>query len=112
MSGAFISDFYIKSIYWHRKQIEHEEIFRPKVQSILFSAQAALQKIAITRPPKPGVKMRLVTKFELVAKNESKLHALLRNTFNEFARSEANTHQRLASIENIQREIGSSILCP
>ncbi len=101
MSGEFISDFYIKPIYWHGKQIEHEEIFRSKVQSILFSAQATLQKIAITRPPKQGVKMRLVTKFELAAKNERELHGLLRNTFNELARSEANMHQRLASIENI-----------
>jgi len=31
--------------------------------------------------------MRLVTRFELAAKNESELHGLLRNTFNELAKS-------------------------
>ncbi len=54
--------------------------------------------------------MRLITRFEMAAKNESELHCLLRNAFNELARSEPDTHQRrnaLASIENIQREIGS-----
>jgi len=59
--------------------------------------------------------MRLVTKFEMAAKNESELYGLLRNAFNELARSEPDTHQRrneLASIENIQREIGSRALCP
>ncbi len=52
--------------------------------------------------------MRLVTRFELATKNESELHGLLRNAFNELAKSNTNTHQRrnaLASIENIQREI-------
>ncbi len=53
--------------------------------------------------------MRLITRFEMAAKNESELHGLLRNAFNELARSKPDTHQRrnaLASIENIQREIG------
>ncbi len=59
--------------------------------------------------------MRLVTKFELAAKNESELHGLLRNAFNELARSDPNTTERtnaLASIENIQIEIGSRALNP
>ena len=59
--------------------------------------------------------MRLVTRFELAAKNESKLHGLLRNAFNELAKSNPHSHQRknaLASIENIQREIGLRDFCP
>ena len=59
--------------------------------------------------------MRLITRFELAAKNESELHGLLRNAFNELARSEPDTHQRrnaLASIDNIQREIGSRVPYP
>jgi hypothetical protein len=58
--------------------------------------------------------MRLVTRFELAAKNESELHGLLRNAFNELAKSNPHTHQRrnaLASIENIQREITSRAPC-
>ena len=59
--------------------------------------------------------MRLVTRFELAAKNESELHGYLRNAFNELAKSNPHTMARrntLASIENIQREIGSRALCP
>ncbi len=59
--------------------------------------------------------MRLVTKFELAAKNESELHGLLRNAFNELAKSEPNTIERtnaLISIENIQIEISSRAPCP
>ncbi len=59
--------------------------------------------------------MRLVTRFELAAKNESELHGLLRNAFNELVKSNPHTHQRrnaLASVENIQREIGTKALCP
>lgn len=58
--------------------------------------------------------MRLVTRFEMAAKNESELHGLLRNAFNELARSEPDTHERrnaLASLENIQNEIASRALC-
>lgn len=54
--------------------------------------------------------MRLVTRFEMAAKNESELHGLLRNAFNELTNSEHHTMERtnaLASIENIQREISS-----
>jgi len=57
--------------------------------------------------------MRLITRFELAAKNEIEPHGLLGEVFNELTRSEPNTHQRrnaLASIENIQREIG--LRCP
>ncbi len=59
--------------------------------------------------------MRLITKFEMAAKNESELHGLLRNAFNELAKSDPDSIERtnaLASIENIQREIGSRALCP
>lgn len=59
--------------------------------------------------------MKLVTKFELAAKNENELHALLREAFNELARSEPDTYQRrnaLASIENIQSELASRAPCP
>lgn len=59
--------------------------------------------------------MRLITRFELAAKNENELHALLRNAFNELARSDPDSHQRrnaLASIENIQRELASRAMCP
>lgn len=59
--------------------------------------------------------MRLITRFEMAAKNESELYSLLRDAFNELARSEPDTFQRrnaLASIENVQREIGSRAPCP
>lgn len=52
--------------------------------------------------------MKLITRLELAAKNERELYAILREAFNELAKSDANTHQRrnaLASIENIQNEI-------
>lgn len=54
--------------------------------------------------------MKLLTRFELAAKNKTELHGLLRHSFNELAKSNPNTYQRtnaLVSIENIQREIGS-----
>ncbi len=57
--------------------------------------------------------MKLVTRFEIAAKCETELGAILREAFDELARSKPNTHQRrnaLASIENIQREIGSRVL--
>ena len=59
--------------------------------------------------------MKLVTKFELAAKNRNELHALLREAFNELAKSEPDTYQRrnaLASIENIQNELASRAPCP
>ncbi len=58
--------------------------------------------------------MKLITRFELAAKTETELYALLREVFNELAKSDPDTHQRrnaLASIENIQREIGSRAIC-
>ena len=59
--------------------------------------------------------MRLITRFELAAKDEKELHAILRAAFNELAKSNPYSHQRrnsLASIENIQREIGSRVFSP
>ena len=59
--------------------------------------------------------MKLLTRFELAAKNKTELDLLLRESFNELAKSNANTHERrnaLASIENIQREISSRSLTP
>jgi len=54
--------------------------------------------------------MYLITRFELAAKNERELYAILREAFNELAKSNSNTHQRrnaLASIENIHRELSA-----
>ena len=59
--------------------------------------------------------MKLLTRFELAAKNKNELHILLRESFNELAKSNAKTHERrnaLASIENIQRELESMALRP
>ena len=59
--------------------------------------------------------MRLITRFELAAKNKKELHAILRAAFDELARSNPYSHQRrnsLASIENVQREIGSRVFSP
>ncbi len=46
--------------------------------------------------------MRLITRFELAAKNENELHGLLRNAFNELARSDFDTHQRRNSLASIE----------
>jgi len=54
--------------------------------------------------------MRLVTRFEMAAKNKNELHSMLRNAFNELSKSNPDTYQRrnaLASIENIQTELGA-----
>lgn len=59
--------------------------------------------------------MKLITKFELAAKNKNELHVMLREAFNELAKSEPKSQPRrnaLASIENIQKEIGSRALRP
>ncbi len=59
--------------------------------------------------------MKLLTRFELAAKNKTELDFLLRESFNELTKSNSNTHERrnvLASIENIQREISSRALRP
>jgi hypothetical protein len=52
--------------------------------------------------------MRLITRFELATKTDAELYVLLREVFNELAKSAVNSHERrnaLASIENILREI-------
>ena len=57
--------------------------------------------------------MRLITRYEMAAKNESELYSLLREAFNELAGSDPDTYQRrnaLASIENIQTELGARAL--
>ena len=54
--------------------------------------------------------MKLITRFELAAKNENELHALLRYADIQLAQSQLYSHQRrnaLASIENIQSELAS-----
>lgn len=59
--------------------------------------------------------MKLITRFELAAKSENELRGLLREAFNELARSKPDTHQRrsaLASIENIQNELAARTPCP
>ncbi len=59
--------------------------------------------------------MKLVTRFELAAKNEIELYALLREAFNELAGSELDSFQRRnapASVENIQNKIASRALSP
>ncbi len=56
--------------------------------------------------------MKLITRFELAAKTENELRGILREAFNELARSDFGSHQRrnaLASIENIQREFSARI---
>lgn len=59
--------------------------------------------------------MKLITRFELAAKSKNELHAILREAFNELARSEYGTYQRnnaLASIENIQNELSLRVRSP
>jgi len=54
------------------------------------------------------VKMKLITTFELAAKNKTELQALYKEVFNDLAQSSINTPERsnaLASLENIEREI-------
>jgi len=53
--------------------------------------------------------MRLITHFELATLRISELHGMLRECFNALARSAPDSPERrntLASIENIQRELG------
>ncbi|GAB1256194.1 hypothetical protein NBRC116494_06960 [Aurantivibrio plasticivorans] len=59
--------------------------------------------------------MRLITRFELAAKNTNELYGLHRKVFNELARSERQTLERvnaLASLENIENELASRAPCP
>jgi hypothetical protein len=59
--------------------------------------------------------MKLITRFELAAKNENELRGLLRMAFNELAKSDFGTHERrnaLASLENIENELVSRAPSP
>ena len=59
--------------------------------------------------------MRLITRFELAAKNTTELRSLHKEVFNALVRSEALTLERvnaLASLENIEVEISSRVLRP
>lgn len=52
--------------------------------------------------------MRLITRFELAAKNEPELHALYKDIFNRLAAFQPNSTERsnaLGSLQNIQREL-------
>jgi len=54
--------------------------------------------------------MRLITNFELAAKNTTELRSLHKEVFNAMARSEPRTLERvnaLASLENIEIELAS-----
>ncbi len=53
--------------------------------------------------------MKLITRHELKNKEEAELRALLREAFNQLAKSDVDSPERrnvLASIENIQAELG------
>lgn len=55
--------------------------------------------------------MRLITHFELATKNTEELHGILRECYIVLAMSDKDSPERrnvLASIENIQRELGMS----
>jgi len=57
--------------------------------------------------------MKLITKFELAAKNKNESYGLYRKVFNELARSNPHSHERrnaLVSLENIRYEISSRTL--
>jgi len=56
--------------------------------------------------------MRLITNFELATKSKNELLALLRECYAVLAMSSKDSYERrnaLASIENIQRELGMEI---
>ena len=59
--------------------------------------------------------MKLVTRFGLAAKSENELRGLLREAFNELARSEYGSNENwnaLASIENIENKLAIRASCP
>tara|TARA_R110002095_G_scaffold86943_3_gene75697 strand:- start:817 stop:996 length:180 start_codon:yes stop_codon:yes gene_type:complete len=59
--------------------------------------------------------MKLITRFELVAKSKNELYGLHRKVFNELAKSEAHALEHvnaLASLENIEHELASRAPCP
>lgn len=52
--------------------------------------------------------MRLITHFELAARNKAELHGMLREAFNALANSAPDSQEHrnaLVTIENIQREL-------
>jgi hypothetical protein len=52
--------------------------------------------------------MKLITRYELAAKNTQELHALLRKIFNEVASGKLTDQERvnaIASMQNIQNEL-------
>lgn len=59
--------------------------------------------------------MTLITQFELASLSQAQLRGLLRKTFNALAQSAPDSPERrnvLASIENIQRELGARVPAP
>ena len=59
--------------------------------------------------------MRLITRFELAAKNTNELYGLHIKIFNELAKSKPQTLERvnaLASLENIENKLASKGPCP
>ena len=59
--------------------------------------------------------MRLITKFELAAKNTHELRSLHKEVFNALVRSEPRTLERVntfASLENVELEISSRAPTP
>jgi hypothetical protein len=59
--------------------------------------------------------MRLITRFELAAKNTTELRSLYKEVFNAMVRSEPRTLERvntLASLQNIENELVSRALRP
>ncbi len=54
--------------------------------------------------------MRLITRYELATKSENELRGLLKEAFNELAKSAPHSHERRnswASIENIKRTLNA-----
>jgi hypothetical protein len=84
---------------------------QPKVQISHFALTRGHTKAAaVTASKKQEVTMKLITRFELAAKNENELYGLHKKAFNELAKSRPKTLERvnaLASLENIERELSS-----
>jgi len=59
--------------------------------------------------------MRLITRYELATKTTNELRGILRECFNAMAKSTKDSPERsnaLASIENVQRELGLRVWEP
>ena len=59
--------------------------------------------------------MKLITRFELRARSNAELHALIRDLFNQLARSASDSAERrnaLASLENAQAELAHRYAYP